>query len=827
MKAVILAGGEGSRLRPLTVNRPKPMVPVCNRPILEHILGLLKLHGFQEAVVALHFLGDEIERYFGDGADLGVRLSYSLEEAPLGTAGCVKLAEDQLRGTSNFLVISGDALTDCDLTSAMEAHVSSGADATLILARVSNPLEYGIVVTDEDGRVVRFQEKPTWSEVFSDTVNTGMYILKTSVLDLLNRDENVDWSKDIFPRMLAEGMHLQGHVMSGFWADVGSLENYREVQSQMLTGMVDLPIAGSQRKDHVWVGEGTVIDAGAELVPPVCIGREVRIRAGARIGPHAVIGDRSIVEENSVFERSVALDHTYLGYNSHIVSSILGSRVTVKRDVRVMEEAVIGDRCLLDVGATVRPKVKLWPDKQIERGATINMSLIWGQRWRQSLFRDLGVAGISNIEITPEFATRLGAAFGSVLPVRGKVVTSRDSTRSSRMIKRAVIASLLSVGCDVLDLRSTPMPILRHFVRSSGAVGAINVRKQPENPRVTLMELLDSNGAYVATAMERKIENAFFREDFARVDSEDLGSIEFAGRATEEYQADFHHRLSLSGVGCRIVCDYGYSAISAILPAMLARLGIESVSLNAFNNARAAPRTPDQIHSHIGNVRQIASSLGYDLGVLFTGEGERMTVVDDLGRVLSGYSLLGVFCALVADAGIGPVVLPATAPQKLDRLFIGKELPVRVRADTPSLIRASAAGVAFAADEHGGFCFPELHPGFDAAFALCKLLTLLEERGEKLSAVVDSIPSFDLAFGQVPCDWDQKGAVMRILAEQAAEGGTEPVEGIRLADGDAWILIRPDTLEPTIHIQAEGAGKAQSTELVNRYRQRVLDILKG
>jgi len=321
-----------------------------------------------------------------------------------------------------------------------------------------------------------------------------------------------------------------------------------------------------------------------------------------------------------------------------IEGAILGSRVAAKKDCLIQEEAVIGDRSLLDVGCVIRPRVKVWPDKMVERNSVLTMSLIWGNKWHGSLFRDLGVAGLSNLEITPEFATRLGSAFGSCLPVRSKVVTSRDSTRSSRMIKRAIIASLLSVGCDVLDLRSAAVPIARHFIRASGASGAVNVRKLPGNSRVTLIEMFDSRGAYVSPNTERKIETTFFREDFNRTDPDDLGVIEFASRAIEEYQADFFRLLDPKGSKkLRIVCDYGYSSLASIYPAMLARIGVESISLNGFNDAKLAPRSQADINEHLDNLSQVVGSLGYDMGAVFTNEGERLTVVDSKGNVLSGH----------------------------------------------------------------------------------------------------------------------------------------------------------------------------------------------
>ena len=204
MKAVVMAGGEGTRLRPMTANQPKPLLPVVNQPIMEHVLRLLRRHGFTETVVTVQFLASLVRNYFGDGEEFGMSLSYATEETPLGTAGSVKNAEDALRDEP-FLVISGDALTDIDLTDMIAFHQDNGALVTIALKRVPDPLEFGIVIADDDGRIERFLEKPTWGQVFSDTVNTGIYVMEPEVLDHVAAGESVDWSGDVFPKLLADG----------------------------------------------------------------------------------------------------------------------------------------------------------------------------------------------------------------------------------------------------------------------------------------------------------------------------------------------------------------------------------------------------------------------------------------------------------------------------------------------------------------------------------------------------------------------------------------------------------------------------------------------
>ena len=232
MQAVVMAGGEGSRLRPLTSNLPKPMLPVANRPLMEHIVELLRKHGFTNIVVTVQFLSSMIRNYFGDGQDIGVSVSYSAEDIPLGTAGSVLNAGPLLSGP--FLVISGDALTDLDLSDVVRFHRDRGAAATLVLKRMHDPLEFGIVMTAEDGRIDRFLEKPTWGQVFSDTVNTGIYVLEPEVLDLIPVGQPYDFSSELFPGMLDKGLPLYGYVLDGYWTDVGTTDAYLQAHRDVL-----------------------------------------------------------------------------------------------------------------------------------------------------------------------------------------------------------------------------------------------------------------------------------------------------------------------------------------------------------------------------------------------------------------------------------------------------------------------------------------------------------------------------------------------------------------------------------------------------------------
>src|SRR6266487_3266838 len=253
-----MAGGEGTRLRPLTSNQPKPMVPIVGKPCMEHILELLRSHGLTDIVVTVAFLPQAIRSYFGDGENLGLSIEYSVEESPLGTAGSVRLASGRLDDT--FLVISGDALCDIDLGRIVESHREKNAAVTIGLKSVENPLEFGIVVTDEDGRVERFLEKPSWGQVFSDTINTGIYVLEPEVMRHVPAGEPYDFSKQLFPLLLEMGRPLYGHPFEGYWQDIGDLDQYRQANFDALDERVKLEVPGIRLRGNSWIGDGVDLD---------------------------------------------------------------------------------------------------------------------------------------------------------------------------------------------------------------------------------------------------------------------------------------------------------------------------------------------------------------------------------------------------------------------------------------------------------------------------------------------------------------------------------------------------------------------------------------
>lgn len=828
MKAIIMAGGEGTRLRPLTVHRPKPLVPVGGKPIMQHILELLKKHGFREAVATVHYLADEIEGYFGNGEEFGITLRYSVEDVPLGTAGSVKKAADTFNLNETLLILSGDALTDIDLTKVIDFHKDRGALVTIVLSRVSNPLEYGVVIVDEMGAIKRFLEKPSWDEAFSDTVNTGIYIIEPEVLSYIGNQQFVDFSQNVFPKLLQENKSLYGFVSDGYWCDIGNHISYMEANFDVLSGKVGVKLDGKEVAPGIIVGENVDLNK-AEITPPVFIGENTRVEGKARIIGPAIIGTENILQDGVKMERSIIWDKAFVGRGSELFGCILADRTIIGERVKIEEGAIVGDRCTLENDVVVRPFVKIWPDKVVEGKSTVTMSLVWGGKWYGSLFRRYGIAGISNLEITPEYATKLGAAFGTLFPKGSWVVVSRDSSQTARMIKRAFISGLLSAGINVMNLQAMILPITRFTIRSQNMVGGAHIRLVPYHRSLLTIELFDERGIELPPSVQRKLESYFFREDFRRVRDHEVGAIEYSTRVLEVYREALLSHLDeklIASKGFKLVVDYAFGRTSLVLPAILGRMGLDVIALNPFVDPLRAPQSPESRGEMLEKLRDVVTALGADLGVFFEHSGgETLSLVAPNGEIIDGYKLLLFFALLLYKVGYrGDIVSYLSAPSALDELALrygGRVIRTR---PLPRYLLEMSLSALLGGNDSGGLVFPKFQPALDSIFALGMILQCLAQTGENISDLLSELPPFHLCYTTVPCPWEEKGRVMRLLhqlGESSADYGVVTRFGPR-----SWTLVLPDVSEPYFHIWAEGITMEEAKSLLSEREKEVRELVK-
>jgi mannose-1-phosphate guanylyltransferase / phosphomannomutase len=826
MRAVVMAGGEGTRLRPLTSNQPKPMVPIVGKPCMEHILELLRTHGFNDVVITVAFLPQAIRTYFGSGENLGLNIEYSVEENPLGTAGSVRLASDRLDET--FLVISGDALCDIDLQRIVDFHNEKGAAVTIGLKSVENPLEFGIVVTDEDGRVERFLEKPSWGQVFSDTINTGIYVLEPEVLRHIPTDRPFDFSKELFPLLLEMGRPIYGYVCDGYWQDIGNLDQYRQANFDALDEKVLLNVEGLKIRGDVWIGEGVEIDDVEGVEGPAFIGNYCRISPESSVGPYSVLGPGTTLRERGRVARSVIDSSCYIGRSARVEGAILGRNCDVRPHARVHEGVAIGDQVTLGDQSVIYPGVRIYPYKEVEYGAQIHESLIWESRGTTKVFAQDGVVGLVNVDLTPEVALRIGAALGTALKRGERVVASRESAPAYRMIKRALISGLNSTGVQVADLRTLPAPVGKHLLKTQNYAAAFHVGASTTDPEAVQIRLFERPGVALSTAMQKEVEKHFTRQELRRVPFGDVGSITYPARAREGYASDLLAELETEAIrarGFRIVIDYGYSAGSFVLPLVLGSLGVEAVTSHGFESDSGS--TPTRLGETIDHARRLVAAVEANFGAVFDRSAERLFLIDETGREIRPDQALLLFLHLLSSSGAGKVAVPITATSQVEEVVGDRLEVIRTTATLAGLTEAATAeGVIFAGAPGGGFVFPGFLPAYDASASLCKLLQLLAPVEEPVSKLVAALPRPTLIHRQLQCPWALKGTVMRVLNERFASADVDLRDGIKIFDDRGWVQVLPDADEPLVHLYAEGDSTEASEDLETELRTLVTEVIQ-
>lgn len=819
MKGVIMAGGAGSRLRPLTCDRPKPMTPLLNKPVMEYAIQLLKTYGISEIAVTLQYLPEHIKDFFGNGSQWGVDLQYFVEEVPLGTAGSVKNAGDFLNET--FIVISGDALTDLDLSKAMDFHFSKKSLATLVLTTVDSPLEYGVVVTHGDGRIRRFLEKPGWGEVFSDQVNTGIYILQPEVLDEIPPGAKYDFSKDLFPKLLAQQKPLFGFVSPGYWCDIGNIQQYQRAHTDMLSGKVNLPLPGSEIAHGVRAGFDVEIHPSAVVNGPALIGDNCRIGPDVIVEPFTVLGNNVTLEKGVSVKRSILWDNCYIGKNSALRGAILCNRIRTGHNVSVFEGSVVGDDSELGDNSLVKPDVKIWPCKKVDQGSSVTSSLIWGSKCSKSLFGRNGIPGQINVGLTPEFAARLGGAYGGTFSRGQSVLVSSDGYPGTEMIKNSLVSGLIGTGVNVFEAGILTPAMHRFGVGFLGADGGVYFKTNPENNQELRLQFFDGQGIDISRDTERKIENLFHREDFKRVPGNEVPHIfstsgfvgaylEFIVQEATEDIWQYHPGI--------VLCIRGFPAEAAIGP-FLEAVGVAVHNIEDKTPLESA-KNPETVYYTVSETVKETGSL---FGVVLDAHGEDMVIVDANGTVIEG-QLLTVLLSLVfflTNRG-GRFVVPVTAPQVIEQIArnYGGEV-LRTKTAVSAVMKAKVIE-----DEKlsGNGC-KQFFMGFDSVYNIVKLIDFLLKQSMALSQLTDFIPKFHTSQKSTECPWGVKGMVMRTLIDEGQGDNVELLDGIKVFHDQGWALVLPDAEEPKYNVYGEGFSQEIADSLTDMYLNKINTIV--
>jgi len=834
MKAVVMAGGFGTRIQPLTNSRPKPMLPIINKPMMEHTMMTLKDLGITEFIVLLYFKPEIIKEYFGDGSDFGIKITYVVPDDDYGTAGAVKLAQEYI-ADENFIIISGDLVTDFDFQKIFDYHAQKHSKLTITLTSVDNPLEFGVVIADENGKIEKFLEKPSWGEVFSDTINTGIYIIEPEILEYIPKNENFDFAKDLFPSLMREGIDLTAGYADGYWRDVGNPESYRDVYEDILTGKVDLKISGQKTlyPDGVLYSEEKYdLDQSIEIIGTVVLGKNILLEKGVKLN-NVVIGENVTIGRDSKIRNTVIWEDVSIGSRAILDDGVICNNNKIDKNLTAKAGLILAEGCEIGQLVNVEQDVTIWSDKVIEDAAIVSHSLILGSKYKNSIFENGMVIGKSNVELSCEMATNLAEAFGTQLPVGSSVLVSRDYDKSSRMLKRAFVGGLLSAGVNVIDYTAIPSAILRcNLSACDEYIAGIHFNQKIDDPTSTVISFFNNEGLRINSDVAKKVEKAYFKETFRRVDYSRIGQI----RESEHRQEYIHYKRNMKEalhshtfkcVDCRIVVDMMHGMGSEVFPDILNEMGVDHIMFNAHPDERRLANINTLIKQSQSDMSAITKALKLDAGFMIYPHGLRLDIMCDAGIVLGKQKALHIVLSLLSmqaksEKSIKRVFLPTWASDIVyfENLEIERGAYVNFTKEQLSRYDLVATG-------EGNFAFIEFATHRDSMYAVLKILQMLLQHDVTLSELISSIPNFYYHTFQPKCPQALKGKMMRMFLEDSKGKRASTLDGVKIwLDENDWILMIPDQYNDHLNLYIQAENDERGQEILATYSAKIEQWIK-
>jgi mannose-1-phosphate guanylyltransferase / phosphomannomutase len=827
MKAVVMAGGFGTRIQPLTYSRPKPMLPIMNKPMMEHTMMMLRDLGITEFIVLLYFKPDVIQNYFKDGKDFGINITYVVPDDDYGTAGAVKLAQKYI-GDENFIIISGDLVTDFDFQKLFDFHKQRGAKLSIGLTSVENPLQFGVVMANDDNVIEKFLEKPSWGEVFSDTINTGIYIIEPEILNYIPERENFDFAKNLFPLLMKRDIELMGYNLNGYWRDVGNPESYREVYEDILNNKVDFKLHGYTKKypdGILYSSKKYDLDSSIEIIGNVMLGKNVTVKKGSKL-TNVVIGDDVTVGSNTKISNSVIWENVNIGSGVKLDNCVICNNNILEKNVKAKAGLILAEGCEVKELASFEQDVTVWPNKVIEAASIISNNIILGDKYKNSIFENGTVTGKSNVELSCEMVTKLAEGFAAQLPVGSKVIVGRDEDKSSRMLKRAFLGGLLSAGVDVLDIKNIPQPVMRYILTHDDTLTAgAHFKRSIIDPTSSEVTLFNDKAIRIDSSLAKNIEKAFFTEKFRRVEYSKIGQISETPHHSEciKYKEGVKSTLDHSIIKCgnfKVAVDVMHGSAMEIFSTLLNEMGIENIILNAYYDEQKLSNMNALQKSSEETISKIVKGLGYNLGILVYPNVQRLGFVTEEGEVLDKIkALYSVLHLLNADAKNrkNRVFLPTWAP---DIIYFENLEIERGRYSDFTVDQLKQYDLIATVD--GNFTFKEFSYTRDGIYASLKIMELLSCHKIKLSDVSKSIDNFYYKTFKVECPQSQKGKMMRMFIEDAKAKRNSLADGVKIWENDTdWILMIPDQYSEHLNLYIQAKDDKSGEELYASYNEKM------
>jgi len=829
MKAVVMAGGFGTRIQPLTNSRPKPMLPVINRPMMENTMMTLKDLGITEFIVLLYFKPEIIKDHFGDGSDFGINITYVVPDDDYGTAGAVKLAQEYI-GNDNFIIISGDLVTDFDFQKIFDYHAEKKSKLTITLTSVDNPLEFGVVIANEEGKIEKFLEKPSWGEVFSDTINTGIYIIEPEILDHIPKHENYDFAKDLFPHLMQEGIDLMAGYAQGYWRDVGNPESYRDVHEDIFTGKVELKVPGEKSifPDGVLYSEEPYyLDDSVECVGMVILGKNVTLKKGVKL-TNVVIGDNVTLGKDSKIRNTVIWNDVNIGRNAILDGCVICNNNEIDKNFTAKAGLILAEGCEIGQLVQIDKDVTIWPNKVIEDAAIVSNSLILGSKYKNSIFEDGKVIGQSNVELSCEMVTKLAEAFGAQLPIDATVLISRDVSKNSRMLKRAFLGGILSAGVNVVDYNAIPSAVLRCSLSSRGRYTAgVHFNQKLDDPTSTVLTFYNEEALRINNGMAKKIEKAFFKETFRRVEYSNIGEIHALDHEKEfniykKGMEDILRSHIFKCEDCRIAVDMMHGISAEIFPDILNEMGVENIIFNAYPDEQALANINTLAKRSIEDMQSIVKVLKLDAGFILYPYGQRLDIVCDEGEVLGKQdSLLIVLLLLEMEAKSEGVKKRVFLPTWAGDIVKFEHLDIE-RGQYANFTQADLKQYDLVATGEGNFAFTEFSTHRDSMYATLKILEMILKHDTTLSKMIASLPKFYYKVTKVECTQALKGKMMRMFLEDAKDKRSSTLDGVKIwLDENDWILMIPDHYSDHLNLYVQSVNDEKGEAILAAYTEKI------
>ncbi|MBE5816425.1 MAG: hypothetical protein E7315_01720 [Clostridiales bacterium] len=787
MKAVIMAGGNGQRLRPITCTLPKPMVRVCGRPILDYVLRNLKKHSVYEATITARYLNDVIISHYANGHSMSMNISYSIEDAPLGTAGSVKKAVGNI--DEDVLVISGDGLSSVDISGAYRLHKEKGADVTMVLHRVEEPLQYGVVITDNNGRVTKFCEKPSWCQVFSDTVNTGTYILSPNVIKMIPEKCQYDFSSDLFPEILKNTGKIYGYMDESYWCDIGNKEMYLQANKDVLMGKMEYCGGCTLMKNGIYYGKNVTVRPGAVIEDRVMLCDGCTVSRNARISSGSVIGHGAFIGEGASIKGSVIGDNVYIGECCEIRGGVICDGVHLGSNVRVFENAVIGDESRVGASATVNKGVNVWPRKTIDSGCSIDNDVVWDNTAKKDLLTGGRIRVKDNEDIHLWDVMKYAAAFSSLFNGEGSICVgmgeaenncenTRENTRTAQSAYHSICAGVISQGGTCIKMPHTTLPVFRRFVREYSANGGIFIGQREGGCTVTFT---DGNGATIPVAVQKRIWS----------------------------KAGLLSSLPYHPGKCRIVEATGIMDIyENIISNEFSGIKDMGGCVRIFNNCSLTEQLLKRVLERLGFTACDTDNPLFTVSVDKLGE---MVVLYGEDTKAISRERLGVLISVLKKNRARGEGIPDTEGVTQDYL---RSISLEVARGL------SVEGTDEERDINGmmySYCG-------DSIYFILSLLSYMKDTKKTFKEMIEGLPNVYISEKTVKCPWNKKGHVMHEFYTRH-NCSEESDMGIKINHDYGWSMIIPGEEQPTFKVISEGFSQEYADELCGIYTKKINQLL--